>query len=102
MKDLLKQHYYAKESYSLGQVQTKKTSEFMHCIFTKKKYGSAFASTFKLHATVSLAANNHILDTAGTDDNSENTESNLSSATQGIVRSDDHDPPNNDQANASN
>ena len=73
-----------------------------NCIFMKKKkYGSAFASTFKLHATVSLAANNHILDTAGTDDNSENTESNLSSATQGIVLFDDHDPPNNDQANTS-
>ena len=50
---------------------------------------------------VSLVANNHISDTAGTDDNSGNTESNLSSSIQGIVPSNDYDPPNNDQANAS-
>ena len=67
----------------------------------KKKYGSASASAFKLHAPVSLVANNHISDTAGTDDNSGNTESNLSSSIQGIVPSNDYDPPNNDQANAS-
>ena len=37
MKDLLKQHCYAKGSYSLSQVQTKKISEFVVIAFLSKR-----------------------------------------------------------------
>ena len=46
-------------SYSSIQVQTKKILEFVVIAFLSKskKYGTASASVFKLHAPVSLAAN---------------------------------------------
>ena len=49
-------------SYSSSQVQTKKILEFVVIAFLSKskKYGTASASAFKLHAPVSLAANNII------------------------------------------
>lgn len=105
MKELLKLHFYTKGSYSLSQAQTKRYYKFVLTAFSSKRKSLA-QLVLQISSSISLAVCGQQSYLRPSRNRRQLRRCGIQSVFcysiiyYGIVPSNDHDPPNNDQVNA--